>query len=461
MRLDAGFRARGGSLSESGGLDFDGDGKSDVFTRHIAFPNAQWVYSSGGTANYQNLAIASANTFLAFGRFDNDLKTDVFGAIPTSNTYDFDYSSGGAATFVTLSSMNFVPRLDQLRFGDFDGDARTDVFMAFDLGNGTSSWNFLPGGKTPAVNLGVRPFLIGDLQFGDLDGDGRTDPFATRALPDGRLEWVYWPGGLGDPIVLNTVDGPVPRLGDFVGDGRTDAMVVQCGAQPIVAPLPDFDVVKVPKSVFRHFVGDVNGDGIPDVIRSSVCQNYNTDSGSCCSTANLVQTLLGDGHGGFPATTPLQTLFSGTRFDSVIPFAADVTGDGLTDLTWLSNSSGMTNIYVAAAAGDGSLRGDPEADPDPAERGHAGDGRSQSRRARRPDLDERLPETAGLRLPRLRGGGRQQGHRGARRTGRDLHALAAPSRSATAGGRASARSRGRRERRRERRRHLQLHLSEE
>jgi hypothetical protein len=417
MRLDGGFRTGGGTLSENGGIDFDGDGrtdpfrltnrasgglqwqyvsgglpagwqeltyafdtlnslqfgdfdadgKSDVFATHFAFPNQQWVYSSGGTGAYLDLAFASTSVFIGLGRFDGDLKTDVFGAVPvpmTSMLYDFDYSSGGAASFVNLSHNNFVDFFNSpafpLVFGDFDGDGLTDVFEALDGGNGTAFWLYFPDGASPSKSLGSQPFLLRDLQLADFDADGKTDIFTTRALPDGRLEWIYFAGGTGDPIVLNTVDGPVPLLGDFTGDGRTDAMVIECGTEPVVTPLPEFDVTKVPKSIFRHSVGDVNGDGHPDVIRSSVCQNYNPDPGICGSAVNLIQTVLGDGHGGFSTTTPLQTLFSGTNFSDANSYEGDFTGDGLTDLAWLVSNGTSTDIYVAAAVGDGSFREIPK-----------------------------------------------------------------------------------------------------
>src|SRR5262249_21207262 len=236
--------------------DFDADGKSDVFAAHYGSNLQQWVFSSAGTGGYQNLAMTLASVQIGLGRFDGDLQTDVFGAVPlpTSMTYDFDYSSGGAANFVNLSHDNFVDffvPVFPLLFGDFDGDGRTDVFEAFDVGNGTSSWLYLPGGTMPFKSLGIQPFLLGDLQLGDFDADGKTAIFPTGALPDGRLEWVYFAGGAGDPIVLDTVDGPVPLLGDFTGDGRTDALIIECGTEPVVTPLPDFDVAKVPKSVFR------------------------------------------------------------------------------------------------------------------------------------------------------------------------------------------------------------------
>src|SRR5690349_4009485 len=79
-------------------------------------------------------------------------------------------------------------------------------------------WRYYPLGIPPTVSLASAAVPLRDLQLGDFDGDGKTDIFTTRALADGRLEWIYWAGGLGDPIVLNTVDGPVPILGEFAGD---------------------------------------------------------------------------------------------------------------------------------------------------------------------------------------------------------------------------------------------------
>ena len=261
--------------------------------------------------------------------------------------------------FSFLSTDNSVePSL--LRYGDFDGDLRTDVLQVSDNGDGTSFWVYFPGGRQPTVTLGTRPVALQDIQFGDFDGDGKTDPFTTRALPDGRLEWIYWAAGIGDPIVLNTVDGPVPQLGQFVGDGRTDAMVIRCGAEPVIAPLPELDVAKVPQSLFQHFIGDVTGDGIPDVVRYSSCQNQPQGTTSCGASANLVQTAIADGHGGFSDTTNLQVLFSGINLADAVRQLIDVNGDGLADLVWLNSVASGLDVYVATAVGDGSFAETPK-----------------------------------------------------------------------------------------------------
>ena len=245
-----------------------------------------------------------------------------------------------------------------LRYGDFDGDLLTDVLQVSDNRDGTSLWVYFPGGTDPTVTLGTRPVALEDIQFGDFDGDGKTDPFTTRALPDGRLEWIYWPGGIGDPIVLNTVDGPVPQLGQFVGDGRTDAMVIRCGAAPVIAPLPELDVAKIPQSFFYHFIGDVTGDGIPDVVRSSTARLQ--PEAHCGAKANLVQTAIADGHGGFSDTTNLQVLFSGIDLDDALRQLIDVNGDGLADLVWLNPVASRLDVYVATAVGDGSFAETPK-----------------------------------------------------------------------------------------------------
>ena len=354
------------------------------------------MYSSGGVGSYQNLeSVGGAHLPLAFGRFDGDAKTDVFGALLDGSTFDFIYSAGGVADFTFLSTDNSVePSL--LRYGDFDGDLRTDVLQVSDNGDGTSLWVYFPGGKQPTVTLGTRPVALQDIQFGDFDGDGKTDPFTTRALPDGRLEWIYWAAGIGDPIVLNTVDGPVPQLGQFVGDGRTDAMVIRCGAEPVIAPLPELDVAKVPQSVFQHFIGDVTGDGIPDVVRYSSCQNHPRDH-SCGASANLVQTAIADGHGGFSDTTNLQVLFSGINLDDAVRQLIDANGDGLADLVWLNSVASRLDVYVATAVGDGSFAETPKqtlsVPPGFVAPGPQG---PQRRRARGPHLDDRLSGADGL-----------------------------------------------------------------
>jgi hypothetical protein len=86
----------------------------------------QWMFSSGGAGNFQNLAVGPPLAGLRFGDFDGDGKTDVFAVTPKSGgAHQWMFSSGGAGNFQNLA---VGPPLDVLEFGDFDGDRRMDGF---------------------------------------------------------------------------------------------------------------------------------------------------------------------------------------------------------------------------------------------------------------------------------------------------------------------------------------------
>jgi hypothetical protein len=119
-----------------GYLDFNRDGKSDVFSA-VPIGNGyyQWRYSSGATSPWIDLAYdAAPPDQLRFGDFNGDGYTDVFSAVPVPNSilYQWRYSPGGTASWVNLAQDTTLP--DQLRFGDFNGDGRTDVFTLEDIG---------------------------------------------------------------------------------------------------------------------------------------------------------------------------------------------------------------------------------------------------------------------------------------------------------------------------------------
>ncbi len=64
--------------------------------------------------------------------FNGDGKSDVFSAVPIGNGYyRWRYSSGANTPWINLAYDATPP--DQLRFGDFNGDGRTDVVALKDI----------------------------------------------------------------------------------------------------------------------------------------------------------------------------------------------------------------------------------------------------------------------------------------------------------------------------------------
>lgn len=108
--------------------DFDGDGKTDVFTAY----RGAFQYSSGGRTSWRtlNTRFSDSNTHgngvdwedLRFGDIDGDRKMDVF--FPWKG--NFVYVSAGKGDAIILRKAD-VP-IDHVFIGDFDGDRKAEIF---------------------------------------------------------------------------------------------------------------------------------------------------------------------------------------------------------------------------------------------------------------------------------------------------------------------------------------------
>lgn len=180
-----------------GYLDFNRDGKSDIFSAvPIGGGEYQWRYSSGATSPWINLAYDSTPPDqLRFGDFNGDGYTDVFATTPLGGGFlQWEYSPGGTQSYQNLAFDN-TP-LDQLRFGDFNGDGRTDVFALKDIGGGYLGWNVSYSGTTSYNQINSATTPLSEMQFGDINGDGHTDVFTVISNTTfGEWEWFYSSAG--------------------------------------------------------------------------------------------------------------------------------------------------------------------------------------------------------------------------------------------------------------------------
>ncbi len=403
------FKGKSAHLAATGSADFDGDNKTDVFRTVLRSDgNLQWQYSSGGAAPWKDLAYATSllpTSQLQFGDFNGDSKTDVFADLYSSTltAYQMMYSPGGSGNFADLGTFSFYPeRLalgdfdgdgvadvfvanksangyqwayypggtgspidlayagtdpSLLRFGDFNGDGLTDVFAAAQQADGSTQWLYSSGGAASYANLAATTVPYSELQFGDFDGDGVTGVLAAEPQADGGLLVVYWPGGLGPAVTLGRIPAPAPalRVGDFNGDGVSDLMALRCGMGGPLAFAPLQTLASSGYGTFYNtFSGDVDGDGVPDVILVSTCQNPD-QYGNCVTNHLLVGAALGAPNHTFTLVAPHQLGAEDVDFSDFKVLPGDFYGDGKTDLALVNPGSTTLTIYVAHSNGDGTF----------------------------------------------------------------------------------------------------------
>ncbi len=237
---------------------------------------------------------------------------------------------------------------------DFNGDGKPDLAIVLPylneiqvlLGNGDGT--FTPGALTSI------PSGVGDIATGDFNGDGKPDLVA-----EGETSTLTILLGNGDGTFTQTENGPTLEsevygvvVGDLNGDGLSDLAVQSFEGQGssgyLTVLIANGDgtfrqtqslAVQNPTSWLA--LGDLNGDGTPDLVVSSYVLGT-------CPSQGWISVWLGNGDGTF--TPPSGNLAAGICPGPVV--VADFNGDGNADVAaWL----GTNSIAVFLGNGDGTL----------------------------------------------------------------------------------------------------------
>jgi hypothetical protein len=234
--------------------------------------------------------------------------------------------------------------------GDFNGDGREDLAVATQdiaifLGNGNGTFQ---------TEADYGSGMVGPIALGDFNNDGKLDVIGVTS--DATSVSVLL--GNGDGTFGFPVNSPASgyvralAVGTFNHGGNLDAAVLSENNAPTQLAIllgngdgtfsigQTYSVGFNPTSIAS---GDINGDGIPDLV---VGDSNGYDSGV---TPSSVVVLLGNGDGTFQS--PMTTV-AGNQISSIA--IADFNLDGKADV--IISNTGWNDVSLLLGNGDGTFQ---------------------------------------------------------------------------------------------------------
>lgn len=268
---------------------------------HDARPQSPLFTSAPGSPHN----IGGRPNEIAVGDLNNDGRLDIV----TCNVDDTVtvLLGDGRGGFTPAAGSPIKVAVHLVAVGDVNNDRRADLALthhdSFGVAIllGTGDGRFAPAPGSPfAAHQGAKPHNHG-LALSDVNSDGSLD--LTTSNQDDNSVSVLLGNGRGDfvpaagsPFAVGRA--PYPHaVGDVNGDGKLDVVTPNVGSNNVTVLLGDGRGGFKPAANSPHAVaarpyyiavGDVSGDGRPDLVTSH-------------DDVNLITTLLGDGRGGFAA----------------------------------------------------------------------------------------------------------------------------------------------------------------
>jgi hypothetical protein len=260
--------------------DIKGDGKSDLLVANICTSDS---------------SCASGTVGILLGNGD--------GTFQAAVAYESGGESSGGTTSLTVADLNGDSKLDIIVSNSCPGNGDTcpNGTVGVLLGNGDGTFQ-------PAATYGSGGLYADSVAVADLNGDGVPDIVVGNFLTCGGGSSDCDKGLVG--VMLGNGDGTFQPVMTYYSGGESATAVA---------------------------IGDLNGDGIPDVVV--------TNCGGC--GPSVVGILLGNGDGTFQ---PAVTYPAGTEPVSVA--VADVNGDGKLDVV----VGAFSGVGVLLGNGDGTFQ---------------------------------------------------------------------------------------------------------
>jgi len=336
--------------------DVDGNGKADVVVIDNAGQGGVMVLLGDGNGNLTpgNPVAAPGLWAVATGDFNNDGSIDL--AVTNRNNNSVSILRGnGTGAFTSVQTLTVVSGAGgdpvAISSGELNGDGKPDLVVANETADNIAVFLTQADGSFQAAQF----YETGT------KGSGPNGVTLAHVNPDTSLDAVVSNGSSSDVSTLlgdGTGRFGTPRAfvadqepqtvaaADVNGDGFADAVAItQDGDAPSAMVLRgngdgSYAAVEnaiVPPSPKMAVAGDVDNDGLPDLIVVPT-----TPSGQ--SGTVLIRRALATG--GFAAPVVLQS-----HGDVISVATGDFNGDGLLDVVALNGSSHDMSLFLATAVG--------------------------------------------------------------------------------------------------------------
>ena len=316
--------------------DLNGDGKPDLAVANFDSENVSVLLNTTATgattpsfATQVTFTVGSLPESVVIGDLNGDGKPDLAAANSNSNSVSVLLNTAltgtSSATFTANSAFTVGVDPFSVAIGDLNGDGKPDLAATNRYSNTVSVLlnTTAPGATTPTF-AAQAPFAVGSgpswVAIGDLNGDGKPDLAVANDGPGtvSVLLNTTTPGSTTTSFSAATdlAVGSKPdsvAIGDLNGDGKPDLAVANLtdnsvsvllnttapgATTPSFAAQATFAVGPESESVA---IGDLNGDGKPDLI---VVNSY----------SNTVSVLLNTTGAGEVDHTPIAVLATQATF---------------------------------------------------------------------------------------------------------------------------------------------------
>ena len=323
----------GHSVASAG--DINGDGYDDIIIgAPYADPNN--IDSAGATylvlgkqnnydASFDLSSLNGSNGFVINGINEKDLSGYSVSSAGNINDDGFDDMIVASPKYgFTLHGRVDVifgkSDPDRISDDDYNADGDADLGDSFDLssltdGDADGSDGFaMTGSVLSALGTSIS-------EAGDINGDGIGDILISAPGPEDRVKQAY--------AVFGTKNGFDPSIAPGDLDGKNGFVIIT----------PDGAAANVPSTNISS-AGDINGDGVDDIIVGVNGANDNkgksfvvfgrdvVNDGDFSKNVTLASLESGDGSNGFA----INGINAGDRSGYSVSDAGDINGDGIDDI---------------------------------------------------------------------------------------------------------------------------------